>query len=222
MQHHHVLHAGLAAELERGLVVLAEPAIGRPASLVVDADRLLRLCAGALRFVCAFEAFGVKERCGADHHDREREIRAAACRPRPVEISRQIAGASQTSGPWLVGASNMPRSGPWQRRISASATSRSSRARPPGSCRARWRCSPRGRAAARRRGRCRPRRRAVRRRRRGLDEPERLGLGERPVEHRARDRLQQPLAHLGRADPRERVQPRLPAGRERRLTPPSA
>ncbi len=35
-----------------------------------------------------------------------------------------------------------------------------------------------------------------------------FGLRERPVEHRARDRLEQALAHLARADPRQRVQAR--------------
>ena len=43
---------------------------------------------------------------------------------------------------------------------------------------------------------------------------DRFGLGERPGEHRAGDRLQQPFAQLSPADPGERVQPRPAAGRE--------
>jgi hypothetical protein len=39
-----------------------------------------------------------------------------------------------------------------------------------------------------------------------------LGLRQRPIEHRARDRLQQALAQLAAADPRERVQARGSAG----------
>jgi len=50
----------------------------------------------------------------------------------------------------------------------------------------------------------------------GLDQrsrqPDVLGLRQRPVEHRAADRLQQALAHLAAADPRQRVQARGAAG----------
>jgi hypothetical protein len=45
-------------------------------------------------------------------------------------------------------------------------------------------------------------------------QPDRLGLAERPPEHRACDGLQQPLAQLSPADPGERVQPGAPARRE--------
>ena len=43
---------------------------------------------------------------------------------------------------------------------------------------------------------------------------DRFGLGERPGEHRAGDRLEQPFAQLAPADPGERVQPRPAAGGE--------
>ena len=43
---------------------------------------------------------------------------------------------------------------------------------------------------------------------------DRFGLAERPGEHRAGDRLQQPLAQLAPPDPGQRVQPGAAAGRE--------
>ena len=42
-------------------------------------------------------------------------------------------------------------------------------------------------------------------------EADRFGLAERPGEHRAGDRLEQPLAQLAPPDPRQRVQPGAPA-----------
>ena len=45
-------------------------------------------------------------------------------------------------------------------------------------------------------------------------EADRFGLAERPAEHRAGDRLEQPLPQLAPPDPRQRVQPGAPAGRE--------
>ena len=43
---------------------------------------------------------------------------------------------------------------------------------------------------------------------------DRFGLAERPGEHRAGDRLQQPLPQLAAPDPGQRVQPRAAAGGE--------
>jgi hypothetical protein len=42
----------------------------------------------------------------------------------------------------------------------------------------------------------------------------RLGLAQGPVEHCAGDRLEQPFAHFPAADPRQRVETGLPAGRK--------
>ncbi len=75
MQHEPVLHAGLARELERGLVVVAEPGDReRPPRLVVDPDRLLQLPAGPAGAFGAFDPLGVEERDGADHRDRDRQV----------------------------------------------------------------------------------------------------------------------------------------------------
>ena len=75
MQREDVLHAAVAAELERGLVVLGEPRDRQAApALVVAARRLVRFAARGAGVLCAFAAFGVKERGRADHHDRDREV----------------------------------------------------------------------------------------------------------------------------------------------------
>ena len=121
-----VLHAGLAGKLERGLVVVAEAGDREgPPGLVVDADRLLNLPSPA-------RARSARSIRLASRNATAQTIaiaigRFTAATPSAIsERSSEITGASKTSSPAVVGPSNIPRSGPWQSRCSASATSRSS------------------------------------------------------------------------------------------------
>src|SRR5207237_509378 len=79
VQHHPVLHTGLARELERRLVVLAEARDGKRApGLIVDADRPCRLCVSFSRRADAARALGVQERRRAHHRDRQRQLGGGA------------------------------------------------------------------------------------------------------------------------------------------------
>ena len=170
----------------------------------------------------AFTAFGVKERGRADHHDRDREVALRLADPDLGEVEADRGRVPDPFGGlgWLVEHA-AERAG--VRRCNASAHSRRS-ACAAWRVQASWSATLRGVAELRGDvgdadvcavgvavggGE-------------GGGEAERFGLCERPVEHRAGDRLQQPFAHLAAAHRVSGFSRVCPPGVNVRTWPPSA